>query len=63
MVAAGPKGAVLSTGRPLATTRGVHWHGFPRTHSWSGSGLELPEVCGPVLRRLKRLGRLEDELF
>ena len=59
-VAKGPGLTVrLSTGRPLATTGGVHWHGFPRTHVWAGQGLEVTEACQPVLERLRLMGRWE----
>lgn len=58
--AAGPKDETLSTGRPLAATPGVHWHGFPRTHSWQNGAqiASIPETCLPALHRLRHLGVL-----
>eukprot|EP00434_Breviolum_minutum_P027356 symbB.v1.2.024187.t3/scaffold2225.1/size85319/8 len=61
-VDAGPHDETLSTGRPLAATPGVHWHGFPRTHrAWQNGAQiasvpDVPQTCFSALHRLRSLG-------
>ncbi|CAE8643956.1 unnamed protein product, partial [Polarella glacialis] len=68
VIEAGPRDAseTLSTGRPLAATPGVHWHGFPRPHGWDrscGDTTEespLPRLVVGALARLQQRGALPE---
>ncbi|CAE7925299.1 Ank1 [Symbiodinium sp. KB8] len=58
-VESGPSGdETISTGRPLAATPGVHWHGFPRPHSRHESEITILDACGPMLLELRERGIL-----
>ncbi|CAE7716255.1 Ank3, partial [Symbiodinium pilosum] len=59
-VEAGPRcDETISTGRPLAATPGVHWHGFPRPHSRTDHEISnIADVCGPALLQLRERGIL-----